>query len=234
MTGVILLHAFPYSPQMWAPQIALLQERYPVWAPNILGQPSLEQAAKTVLDKMEGWEQAVVGLSMGGYTAFRMWELAPERVAGLVLADTRAGADSDENKAARAQQAERIRQEGIGWLPEALLKSHLGATTHKERPSVGAEASRMILEADPERIIHSLSALANRADSRLLLPTIQVPTLVLVGEEDTLTPPSEARYLASAIPDSRLLIVPDAGHMSSLENPKAFNTALLGFLAEVL
>lgn len=235
MTGVILLHAFPYGPQMWAPQISMLEERYPVWAPNILGYPSLEQAAKAVLGKMEGWDRAVVvGLSMGGYTAFRLWELAPERIAGLVLADTRAGADSDETRAGRAQQAERIRQEGGGWLPEALLKSHLGSTTHKERPSVVAEAGRMILEADPERVIESLHALANRPDSRVLLATLTVPTLVLVGEEDTLTPPSEAKYLASSIPDSRLLIVPDAGHMSSLENPKAFNTALLGFLAEIL
>lgn len=235
MTGVILLHAFPYGPQMWAPQLAILEERYPVWAPNLLGQPSLEQAAKAVLDKMEGWDQAVVvGLSMGGYTAFRLWEMAPERIAGFVLADTRAGADSDETRATRAQQAERIRQEGMGWLPEALLKNHLGQTTHKERPSVVAEAGRMILETDPERIIHSLNALANRPDSRVLLPTINVPTLVLVGEEDTLTPPSEAKYLVSAIPDSRLLIIPDAGHMSSLENPKAFNTALLGFIAEIL
>ncbi len=232
---VVFLHAFPYSPAMWAGQLEVVKG-HPVLSPDILGFESLESAAAHVLVEMDnlGWQKAVfVGLSMGGYVIFRLWNLEPERFAGMVLADTRATPDTPEGARLRLEQAERIRREGMQFFPEATLKGHLGATTHARRPELVAQVRQAQLEADPSRVARSLEALARRPDSVPLLSSITVPALVLVGEEDTLTPPSDARQMATQIPDSRMLILPEAGHLSNLENPKAFNTALRGFLAEL-
>ncbi|GIW28834.1 MAG: hydrolase [Meiothermus sp.] len=232
---VVFLHAFPYSPAMWAGQLEVVKG-HPVLYPDILGFESLESAAAHVLVEMDnlGWQKAVfVGLSMGGYVIFRLWNLEPERFSGMVLADTRATPDTPEGAHLRLEQAERIRREGMQFFPEATLKGHLGATTHARRPELVAQVRQAQLEADPSRVAKSLEALARRPDSVPLLSSISVPALVLVGEEDTLTPPADARQMATQIPDSRMLILPEAGHLSNLENPKAFNTALRGFLAEL-
>ncbi|GIW25438.1 alpha/beta fold hydrolase [Meiothermus sp.] len=231
---VIFLHAFPYGPAMWEGQLEAVKE-HPVLWPDILGYESLESAAASVLVQMDerGWDKAVlVGLSMGGYVIFRLWNLEPERFVGLVLADTRATPDTPEQKASRAQMALRIQQEGVGFLPEAL-SGHLGESTRTRNPALVEQVRQILLAADPDKTIASLKGLADRPDSLPLLPNISVPALVLVGEEDTLTPPADARQMAAQIPDSRMLILPEAGHLANLENPKAFNTALRGFLCEL-
>ncbi|MCS6869553.1 alpha/beta fold hydrolase [Thermus sp.] len=235
MRGLVFLHAFPYNPRMWEGEVAYLRERLPVLAPHYLGLP-LGEAAEGVLREMDeaGLEEAVfVGLSMGGYLIFELWRRAPERVLGLVLADTRAGADTEEARKNRYALRERVLREGVGFLPEALLPTHLGRSTREGRPEVVEKAKGLILEASPEAVAASLLALAQRPDSTPLLPGIRRPALVLVGEEDTLTPPEEAKALARALPEARMLILPEAGHLANLENPKAFRTALLGFLAEL-
>jgi len=234
MNGIVFLHAFPYNPGMWAPQTELLQGRVPLLAPFYLGL-SLEEAARKTLALMDetGMEKAVfVGLSMGGYLAFRLYSLARERVLGLVLADTRAGPDTEEAKRTRYALRERVLKEGVGFLPEALLQSHLGPTS-QARPEILKTVRSLILEARPEQVAESLLALAHRPDSTPLLNEIRIPVLLLFGEEDTLTPPEEGKRMARILPDARLLIVPEAGHLSNLENPKAWGTALLGFLLEV-
>ncbi|WP_038055633.1 alpha/beta fold hydrolase [Thermus amyloliquefaciens] len=234
--GLVFLHAFPYNPRMWEEEVAYFRGRLPVLAPHYLGL-SLPDGAEKVLREMDeaGMEEAVfVGLSMGGYLIFELWRKAPERFLGLVLADTRAGADTEEGRKNRLSLRERVLREGVGFLPEALLPGHLGKTTREERPEVVEKARALILEASPEAVANSLLALAERPDSTPLLPGMRRPALVLVGEEDTLTPPDEAKAMAKALPDARLLILPEAGHLANLENPKAFRTALLGFLAEVL
>ncbi|WP_293173702.1 alpha/beta hydrolase [Oceanithermus sp.] len=244
---VVLLHAFPFSPEMWSPQVAALEGRYSVFAPAMPGfggrEPgaaSLEAWAEELVEALDdlGFEEAVfVGLSMGGYLAFRIWDLFPDRVAGLVLADTRAQPDDEVGKAKRAELAARVRAEGSGVLVADFVPAVLGETTltsdDEERQEVRAWVERWVSEADPEGVARALEALAARPDSRPLLGEIEVPTLVLVGEEDTLTPPADARAIAAAIPYGELLIVPAAGHMANLENPEAFNTALLGFLEKV-
>ncbi len=209
---------------------------HPLLLPDILGYESLEGAAAHVLVEMDnlGWEKAVfVGLSMGGYVIFRLWNLEPERFVGMVLADTRAAPDTPEQKAARGQLAERILAEGMAVFPPLNLHTHLGQTSLKERPLLVEQVRRMQLAADPAKTAASLKALAERPDSQPLLSEIAVPVLLLVGEEDVLTPPGEAAGMAAQIPDSRMLIIPKAGHLSNLENPKAFNTALRGFLSEL-
>ncbi|WP_027881962.1 alpha/beta fold hydrolase [Meiothermus rufus] len=232
---VVFLHAFPYSPAMWeAQQSAVIG--HPLLLPDILGYESLEGAAAHVLVEMDnlGWEKAVfVGLSMGGYVIFRLWNLEPERFVGMVLADTRATPDTPEQQAARVQLAERILAEGMTVFPPLNLHTHLGQTSLKERPLLVEQVRRMQLAADPAKTASSLKALAKRPDSQPLLSEISVPALLLVGEEDVLTPPAEAAGMAAQIPDSRMLIIPKAGHLSNLENPKAFNTALRGFLSEL-
>ena len=224
MRGVVFLHAFPYSPRMWEGEVALLKTRLPVLAPHYLGL-SLGKAAEKVLGEMDeaGLEQAVfVGLSMGGYLVFELFRKAPERFLGTVLSSTRAGPDSEEAKRNRYALRERVLKEGVGFLPEALLPSHLGRILNEQHGT----------QIDPEAVAETLVALAERPDSTPLLSRMQVPALVLVGEEDTLTPPEEARRMWKALPDARMLILPETGHLANLENPKAFRTALLGFLAE--
>lgn len=238
-TPVVLLHAFPLNPSMWQSQVAALGKRriltpaFPGFGERRIGTPTLESFARAVLDDMDaaGIREAVVaGLSMGGYVAFRLFELAPERFRGLVLADTRAGADDEAGREKRTSQAARARLEGVGWLPGALLPALLGETTRKERPGVVGEVGKMMEAADPEGVARALEAMRERPDSTPLLPKIQVPVLILCGEEDTLTPVEEAGKMAEAIPESRLTVIPRSGHLANLEDPESFNQALLSFL----
>ncbi len=244
---VVLLHAFPFNPGMWLPQIAELDGRYSLYAPALPGFGGREPGPANlqdwagelndVLDYLGFQEAVLVGLSMGGYLAFRMWELFPDRIVGLVLADTRAQPDDEEGKKKRAELAARVRAEGTevlvdDFVPAVLSKSTLASSDEGKR-AVVRSLETWVREADPEGVARALEALAGRPDSRPLLSEIDVPTLILVGEEDTLTPPEDARAMAAAIPDSEFLIIPGAGHMANLENPMAFNTALLGFLEKI-
>ncbi len=239
-TPVVFLHAFPLNPSMWESQVTALGKRrtltpaFPGFGEREIGTPTLESFARAVLDDMDaaGIREAVVaGLSMGGYVAFRLYDLAPERFRGLILADTRAGADDEAGREKRTSQAARARLEGVDWLPDALLPALLGETTRKERPGVVGEVRKMMEKADPEGVARALEAMRERPDSTSLLPKIRVPVLILCGEEDTLTPVEEAGKMAEAIPESRLTVIPRSGHLANLEDPESFNQALLSFLA---
>jgi 3-oxoadipate enol-lactonase len=197
------------------------------------GTPSLEAFAETILSDLdrEGIDEAVfLGMSMGGYVAFRLFELAPERFRGLVLADTRAGADDHAGKQKRSDQAARARREGIGWLPEALIPALLGRTTLAQRPGVVQSVRKIIEAASPEGVARALEAMGERPDSTPLLQEIRVPVLVVCGAEDTLTPVEEARKMVLEVPRGKLVVLPGAGHLSNLEAPAAFNEALREFL----
>ncbi|GMV05942.1 MAG: alpha/beta hydrolase [Gemmatimonadota bacterium] len=238
-TPVVFLHAFPLNAGMWRPQVEALPGRtvlaphFPGFGGRAHGEASLDVFARAVLADMDaaGVERAVVvGLSMGGYAALRLHALAPERVAALVLADTRAGADDAAGRARRADQAARARTEGAGWLADAMLPALLGATTRESRPDVVAETRRLIAAADAEGVARALEAMGARPDSAPRLSGIDVPVLALAGDEDTLTPVAEARRIAEGVADGRLVVLPGAGHLSNLETPDAFNEALLSFL----
>jgi 3-oxoadipate enol-lactonase len=180
---------------------------------------------------LAGVERAVVvGLSMGGYVAFRLLAQAGERVLGLVLADTRAGPDDEAGRARRTDQAARVRAEGTGWLSDAFAPALLGETTLRERPGVEAAVRGMMNNAEPEGVARALEAMRDRPDSSGSLREIGVPVLVVVGEEDTLTPPAEARKIADGVGNGRLVVLPGAGHLANLEDPGAFNQALTSFL----
>jgi 3-oxoadipate enol-lactonase len=239
-TPVVFLHAFPLNAGMWASQLAALGSRtaiapdFPGFGGRVVSEAELARFAQAAIEDMDaaGIARAVVvGLSMGGYVALRLQALAPERLAGLVLADTKAGADDDAARAKRTDQAARARQEGVAWLGDALLPALLGRTTLRERPEVVAAVKAMMAEADPEGVARALEAMRGRPDSTRQLPDIQVPVLVLVGEEDALTPAAEAQKIADGVRDGRLEVIPEAGHLSNLEAPERFNDALLSFLA---
>ena len=238
-TPLVFLHAFPLNAAMWEPQRGILGDRpvltpdFPGFGSRSLDAPDLERFAHTVLDHMDaaGIARAViVGLSMGGYVAFRLHALRPDRVVAMVLADTKAGSDDEAGRTKRTDQAARVREEGVGWLAEALLPALLGETTRESRPEVVEKVKEMAEGADPEGVARALEAMRERPDSTPGLERIQVPVLVLVGEEDTLTPEAEARKIAEGVPDGRLVVIPKAGHLSNLEGPEAFNEALLAFL----
>ena len=240
---LLLLHAFPLGLFMWEAQVEALSATHRVvrfdargFGGSAAGEGPLtmERIADDgafLLDHL-GIERAVVGgCSMGGYAAFAFVRRHPQRLAGLILQDTRAGADSAEARAGRATLAAKVLAEGASAAIEAFLPKLLGETTQRERLALVASVRERILGTPPQGIASALHGLAARADSRETLPTIAVPTLVLVGAEDVLTPPSEATTMAAAIPRARLDVIPAAGHLANLENPGAVNAALRAFLA---
>ena len=240
--AVLLLHAFPLGLFMWDAQVEALCATHRLvrfdargFGGSAAGEGPLtmERIADDgalLLDHL-GIEKAVVGgCSMGGYAAFAFVRRHPQRLAGLVLQDTRAGADTTEAKANRTTLAAKVLAEGASAAAEAFLPKLLGETTHRERPDIVADLRERILATSPQAIANALHGLGARADSRETLPTIAVPTLVVVGSEDVLTPASEAATMAAAIPRARLDVIPGAGHLANLEDPVAVNAALRAFL----
>jgi pimeloyl-ACP methyl ester carboxylesterase len=240
---LLLLHAFPLGLFMWEAQVEALSATHRVvrfdargFGESAAGSGPLtmERIADDgafLLDHL-GIERAMVGgCSMGGYAAFAFVRRHPQRLAGLILQDTRAGADSAEARAGRATLAAKVLAEGASAAAEAFLPKLLGETTRRERLALVESVRERILGTPPQGIANALHGLAARADSRETLPTIAVPTLVLVGAEDVLTPPPEAATMAAAIPRARLDVIPAAGHLANLENPAAVNAALRAFLA---
>lgn len=244
MNAIVFVHAFPMDSRMWGSQVeavsslgwAAVAPTLPGFGDRPPGPTSLEDFAVEVLAECDrlGIQRAVfAGLSMGGYVVLRIAAMAPQRLWGLVLADTRATPDSEAARARRDALAARIRAEGVAFLADEILPTLLGETSRRERTEVVAEVRRTILQADPEGVVRALIAMRDRPDSTPILPYLSIPALVVVGSEDTLTPPEEARALAGGLPDARFRLIPGAGHLSNIENPAAFNGALVEFLAEV-
>jgi pimeloyl-ACP methyl ester carboxylesterase len=171
-----------------------------------------------------------VGLSMGGYVGFALWRRYPERVGAFVIADSRAAADTPEGRNNRAELASRAEelnspQPAIDAMLPRLLSPHLRAGSLPEQLVKG-----MMNASSARAVADGARGLAERAESFSTLPTISVPTLVIVGEHDVLTPPEDSLRIAEGVPNARLVSIDQAGHMSNLENPDAFNAALLEFV----
>ena len=228
--AVVLLHAFPMSGAMWEPQISALAA-YRVLIPDLRGFGGtalvapwlIEHAAADVLESFEG-TAAFVGLSMGGYVALQIAAAAPERVKGLVLCDTRAEPDANENKLKRAAAIDFVRKNGVPaflgpFLKDAVVNQSAAAFLH----GVAAKSS-------PEAVMAALAALAARPDAVPGLSKITVPTAILVGSQDKITPLPLSETMRSRIPGAELHLIPDSGHFSNAENPAAFNERLLSFL----
>ncbi len=239
---VVLLHAFPLNRKMWAPQVEALSARCRVITPDFRGHgessvadedSTMERLAEDVrelLDHLKLERVALGGLSMGGYVAFAFLRRWPEQVAALVLADTRAAADTEEGRKGRYETATLAERDGSGAIAERMLPKLLAPATHERNPEVVTAVREMILQASPAGIARALRGMAARPAAFDLLPRITCPTLVLVGEQDGLTPPADSEAMAKAIPGSKLVKIAEAGHLSNLEQPTAFNNALSQFL----
>ncbi len=241
--ALLLFHAFPLGLFMWDAQARALAATHRVIrfdaggfggsdrGPGPLTMERIADDGLALLDHL-GIRKAVVGgCSMGGYAALAFARRHPERLFGLVLQDTRAGADSEEARTGRAALAAKVLAEGASAAVAAFLPKLLGETTKREQPALAAELGERILATSPQAIADALHGLAARADSRPTLVEVRVPTLVLVGSEDVLTPPPESEAMAAAIPGARLEVVPRAGHLANLEQPEAVNALLAAFLA---
>jgi len=241
---VVFLHPFPLDRSYWSPQVAAVAARCRCIAPDMRGfgetaaapPYTMEQYADDVaclLDALDIERAVMVGLSMGGYIALALWRRHPGRVRALVLADTRAGADSEQGRDRRRALIDTARERGVGAVAEAQLPGLVGRTTRERRPDVGEALRRIIERSSVDGIAGALEAMMARTDSTDLLATIDVPVLIVAGEEDVLTPPKEARAMHTAIPGSRFELLSGAGHASSYERPGAFTHVLGEFLETV-
>ncbi len=243
---ILFLHAFPLNRSMWTglTTALLAEQRFRLVALDWRGFgesglpgsiSTMESFADDVAGLMDalGMQQAVLcGLSMGGYAAFAFLRKYPQRVAGLVLADTRPGVDTEEGKANRERVARLAETEGTGAIADLQVPKLLAASTRQHTPDVELRVRQMIAAATPEGIAAASRGMAQRQDATDLLATIALPTLVIVGEQDELTPPTVAQSYAHSIPNARFATLPAAGHVSNLEQPDAFLNVLRGFLLE--
>lgn len=228
---ILLLHAFPLDSRMWEAQVSALEaEGYQVLAPNLPGrepETRLAAFADPVLELVTG-PFVPVGVSMGGYLTFELWRRASSRIPAAVLADTRAGADTPEAREARDDTIRLLGEAGFEPFWEELAPKLFTPGTDE---AIVARAKAIADEQPITGLVAALEALRDRPDSRETLETIDVPVLVVVGEEDALTPPSESEAMVAALPQARLERIAGAGHLTPLERPDEFNKALLDFLA---
>lgn len=239
---LVMVHAFPLSADMWRPQLERPPDGWRLIAPDVRGfgaapedpaqPPAMDDLAADVialLDLLEIERAVIGGLSMGGYVTFAAFRQAPERFSGLVLADTRAGPDSAEGREARRALSELVRAQGPAAVADQMMPKLLGETTRRERPQVEQAVRRMIVANSAVGIDGAIQAMMSRPDSTPLLSRISHPTLIIVGDEDVLTPPAESTSMHRAVPRSQLVTLPGAGHLSSLESPDDFSEALQNF-----
>ena len=237
---LVFVHAFPTGPGMWRNQIAAVTDRT-VLAPPLPGfdghprspERTMDAYARDVLAALDAMriERAIFcGLSLGGYVLFGVLRHAMDRVAGLILADTRTSVDTPERLAARVRSIETVRQHGPAAIADEMIPNLLGPTTHATRPHVAVELRQLIESQSADAIADGLQAMMTRPDSGAILTTVRVPTLIIVGADDSITPVSDAQSMHRAIPGSRLVTIPGVGHMSNMEAPGEFNVPLLHFL----
>jgi pimeloyl-ACP methyl ester carboxylesterase len=237
---VVFVHGFPFSRAMWRAEALKADHFVVTYDVRGHGASDAGDGQYTVelfvddlvalLDRLHLKTAVGVGLSMGGYILLRAVERHPERFRGLVLCDTRSEADGNEGKVKRARQAADIRQKGLGSFTEGFLKAVFAGTTLEEKRGVVESIRAVINGTDPRAVAGTLIALAGRTDSAPSLFRIAVPSLVLVGRDDAVTPPSAAQAMKDKIPGAELRVIPRAGHLSNLENPEEFNRHLTEFL----
>lgn len=239
---LVLLHPFPANHKFWRLAAALLSRRYRLLLPDLRGHGSsdpgegpatMEKHANDVLRLCDaaGMPKAVfVGVSIGGYILLEFWRRYSERVQALILCDTRAQADTPEGRANRLKSADDVLKHGPDAFLDEMLQNLLGATARTSRPDLVSTARKMLGEMKPAGIAAVQRGMAARPDSIRTLKTITVPTLVMVGEEDTLTPRADAELMHQHIAGSRLEIVPKAGHFAPFEQHEAAAAAMRRFL----
>jgi pimeloyl-ACP methyl ester carboxylesterase len=241
---LLLVHGFPLDHTMWESQIGELAGDARVVAPDLRGFGASDAGGDIVsmedfaddlaalLDALAVKEPLVFcGLSMGGYIAWQFFRRHRARLRGLILCDTRAEADTPAAAEARRVSAQRVLREGVGFLAEAMLEKLFAAETRQRRPEVVEATRRVMLAASPQGVAAALRGLAARPDASAWLPRMDLPTLVVCGQEDAISTVAEMRGIAARLPQARLVEVAGAGHMSPVEQPQAVNEAIRQFLA---
>ncbi|MCG8585238.1 MAG: alpha/beta hydrolase [Pirellulales bacterium] len=245
---VLLVHGFPLSHLMWRFQVEALRESYRVIVPDLRGfgeskqdfadpqtaSLTMEEHADdlaALLDATDVREPvAFAGLSMGGYIAWQFWRRHRERVDKLILCDTRSAPDTDEARENRYKLASSVLSAGSTIAADVMIPKMFWRGSIEAGNDYVDETREVIRATPPVSIAAALRGMAVRTDSADLLPEIDVPTLLIAGTHDELSPPAEMRGIADAIAGSTFVEIPDAGHMSPLENSAAVNEALLAFL----
>ena len=244
-TPVVLIHGYPLNRRIWQPQLEALSQQARIITPDLRGHGDsqavtgpysmdlLAQDVAALLDQLQITEPVILGgLSMGGYVTFAFYRLFPERVKGLILTATRAAADTPAAREARQQTAENARRQGVAAIAETMLPKLLAPYSLEQHPELVNTVREIMLSTSLEGILGDLAAMTARPDSTPTLPTIQVPTLVVHGAQDILIPLAEAQAMQQAIPNARLEVIAQAGHLPSLETPQAYNQTLSQFLKQ--
>ena len=239
---VVLLHPFPVCREFWIPTVEFLSNRYLLIMPDLRGHgdsglgagpATMQKHASDVARVIAaaGIDRAAfVGVSIGGYVIFELWRQIRERMSALVLLNTKAGTDSPEARTGRLQAAEDVLQKGTEVFFEGLLQKLLGESTRRSRPDLVEGALRMMHKMSPEDVAAVQLGMADRADSIPVARTIHIPTLIITGEEDTVTGAPEAEVMKQSIRGSEIKVVAKAGHYSPWEQPQEVGTLLRSFL----
>jgi pimeloyl-ACP methyl ester carboxylesterase len=244
-TPVVLVHAFPLCRGMWRSQAVALADTHRVLTPDVFGfggsgLPAGGWTVDSMADALAEWLTAlgvdrgmVGGLSMGGYISLAFARRHPERVSGLILADTRADADPAEAKANRDRSIALVEEKGVAALLDQMTPKLLGEATRANRPGVTDEVRRLAAAQTVPGVTAALRAMRDRPDSTAALPGFRFPVLVIVGGEDTVTPPALAHAMEDHLPDVTLETLWSAGHLSNLETPDEFTAAVRRWLGAI-
>jgi 3-oxoadipate enol-lactonase len=228
---VVLLHPFPVSHECWLPAAQALLSRFQVILPDLRGHgdsgvgegpATMDKHAADlarILDHAAAGRAAFAGVSIGGYVLFEFWRRHRGRIAALALFNTKAPADSPEARAGRLRAAADVLERGTGPFFESMIPKLLGKTTRESRPDLVDGALRMMRKMSADDIAQVQRGMAERPDSVADLKNINVPTLIVTGDEDTMTGPPEAELMRQAIPNSEMKIIRRAGHSSPTEQP---------------
>jgi 3-oxoadipate enol-lactonase len=242
---VVFLHGFPFSHAMWEPQLQAVGARYRAIAYDLRGhgesyvgdgQYTIEGHVDdliALLDHLAIPSCVIVGLSMGGYVTLRALERNPERFRAAVLCDTRSEPDTDENRLKRFVSMAAVKAQGSAFFAEGFVRAVFAPASLERHPAAIASIRSIISATSPLSIAGTLLALAARTDTTESLGRISISVLIMVGESDVTTPPAASHAMHERIRGSELQIIPDAAHMSNLENAEVFNRHLLAFLARV-
>ena len=241
---VVLIHGFPLNRRMWRPQVEMLAcSGYRVICPDLqgFGESRLYGPAMTMslyadavislLDSLDIDKAVIGGMSMGGYVLFNLVERYPDRLLGVMFLVTRAAADDAAAREKRATLAAEVEAGNLTAVPDAFVKVLFAPQTPREKPQLVSEVRQWMESTSAQGVVAGLLAMRDRADYVESLDKLNVPALVVGAELDLAVPPEHARVLAGGLPDAKLKIIPDAGHMVNLEKPVPFNQALLEFLS---
>ena len=243
--AIVLIHGHPFDHTMWQPQIEAFSDKYTVIVPDLrgYGKSSLPAVGATrfedyatdillLLDTLGIDSFHVAGLSMGGQLAMETYRQAPSRVKSLILADTFASLDTPEAKKARNEAADRMEREGMGGYANESIHKMIKAEHVTTMPDVAAHVMRMMTTTSPKAAATAMRARSERIEYlKEVLPNIDAAVLVVVGRQDEFTPVAKAEEMHAALPNSKLVVIEDSGHMPNLEQPKEFNEIVLEFLS---